>query len=913
MASPNSSSGATVDPDKLPIPLLDCKAEINISMNGADVAISAVRSDGKLGYLYNLVLKECGYAFTEEWAELAIKKGFHWLEDTKLRPILFIKIDREDTMSRLSDNLGKSIETFGSRLIGKKIWLPTLATAEGWVSHKQSYFVNVTVFNAHARALDGATILMALPESKEGQLIVDTIREAKKRAPVTPTPDANGNPKRAAEAANGDGNSTQTADKPSFTIGEVKGKCWWLQADPDIWKVDALKVGAKDEYSTHNQKGNKRQVFDAFFEAKKGEWIIIYETSPSMRIKALAKVIKEAKKRNGDDIGFEIVYFFQQQTTWSKLKEQKRFASTTLAQQNQGSFFELDVNTFIEVLNTTELKGSVPQSSDQEEADKIPFHLDQVESTDWLNREPIASSLADILNTQVFTKTRPDHSFMIHLQGAWGDGKSTFMGLLKRHLKRERKWIVIDFNAWQHQHISPPWFAFLMKIYRQANNELDWWGRLKLWTQENVRRVILRRVITLVLTIVFAGLVTYLSARIFNRPELFGFKINDDGSLWGTLLEVIGGVGSAAGLVFSLAKFFVSPFGVTTPDEAKSFVEEATDPMDRIKRHFESLVGDLNKQGFEVAVFIDDLDRCNENFTVELLEGIQTLFQKKAVLYVVAGDRRWISNCFEHHYKEVQDVKDSGQRLGYLFLEKAFQLSIRLPNVSGEAKKIYWAHILNPRKHRDELQSTEGQTEQPQNKEDKEKLETTVKDLLKQESQTGAVNPDKIKEIREQHQVSMAVATQVLLKVMDGTKEDVRHLLENHYDLIDTNPRAIKRLANQYTVLRNILTAEQKAFNRDKLFRWLIMENKYPVFTDWLESRPRDFTAHEKEDLDESLHHLLDDVNWKKLMFSDGMPYGGPLLAKDIQTFIGGDLPKDKAKSNGAKPAAKRKADVSKA
>lgn len=104
--------------------------------------------------------------------------------------------------------------------------------------------------------------------------------------------------------------------------------------------------------------------------------------------------------------------------------------------------------------------------------DKIRFHLDQVETTDRLDREPVAESLARLINQDIFSKEQNlQHSFMIHLQGEWGSGKSTFLNLLTKHLNTpHRKWLIVDYNAWENQHIDPPWWAFLSNIHRESMN-----------------------------------------------------------------------------------------------------------------------------------------------------------------------------------------------------------------------------------------------------------------------------------------------------------------------------------------------------------------------------------------------------------------------------------------------------------
>ncbi len=50
------------------------------------------------------------------------------------------------------------------------------------------------------------------------------------------------------------------------------------------------------------------------------------------------------------------------------------------------------------------------------------------------------------------------------------------------------------------------------------------------------------------------------------------------------------------------------------------------------------------------------------------------------------------------------------------------------------------------------------------------------------------------------------------LEIMSEDAEDVKHKLQNHSDLIEANPRSIKRLANQYNVYRDILIAERREF-----------------------------------------------------------------------------------------------------
>ena len=67
--------------------------------------------------------------------------------------------------------------------------------------------------------------------------------------------------------------------------------------------------------------------------------------------------------------------------------------------------------------------------------EKIDFHLDDPALEDKLGRRPIANSLAKLINDDIFGNKKC-HAFMAHLQGRWGEGKSSFMKFLKTGYKR---------------------------------------------------------------------------------------------------------------------------------------------------------------------------------------------------------------------------------------------------------------------------------------------------------------------------------------------------------------------------------------------------------------------------------------------------------------------------------------------
>ena len=67
---------------------------------------------------------------------------------------------------------------------------------------------------------------------------------------------------------------------------------------------------------------------------------------------------------------------------------------------------------------------------------------------DRLNRSDIANKFATYLRNY-----SNEESFVIGIQGRWGDGKTSFINLIKSHLQsnqipEENEYIIIDFNPW---------------------------------------------------------------------------------------------------------------------------------------------------------------------------------------------------------------------------------------------------------------------------------------------------------------------------------------------------------------------------------------------------------------------------------------------------------------------------------
>ncbi|WP_282068241.1 KAP family P-loop NTPase fold protein [Olleya namhaensis] len=554
----------------------------------------------------------------------------------------------------------------------------------------------------------------------------------------------------------------------------------------------------------------------------------------------------------------------------------------------------LEIITLPDVLKTAEKKGiryseylnNLDTHKEEKvisgiKSDKIPFHLDQVVNEDKLGREPVAKEFVRLIKNDIFTDDL-NHSFMVHLQGKWGAGKSSFLNFIKNNLNSdEEKWIIVEYNAWQNQHIKPPWWSFIDQVYLQSRHQiyltgirLSWYFRGK----ELFRRIWhysgWDKVTAFVIFLASIGSVIYFSEdiiKIFNKDS----SIENN---FGSFLKIILALISIVTTLFAFSKFITIPFFINSSKEAKSFVLRASDPMNKIKEHFNKLVDSINskKHKRQLAIFIDDIDRCDQEFIVQLLEGIQTLFKDKRVLYIVSGDKRWISTSFGNMYKDFAKDEIEKKQMGEVFIEKAFQLSFRLPNISEESKQHYWDHILGM-KTKQKSKKINSIDELTKDKQDELKL-------VLEDSKSELTNPSFVQEIQEKYNLSGDTASNVVIEEKNKDTEELKHLLQDYHKHIDTNPRSIIRLANNYTMARTILMAERVIFNEHKLFRWLIIEDLCPEVKN---ITPNSSNISEFEELIKKNKDIVKRNNSLKLLNGELGFIEGQIQIEDIRTLTG--------------------------
>lgn len=117
---------------------------------------------------------------------------------------------------------------------------------------------------------------------------------------------------------------------------------WWLNANPNIWKLSDFKEGECQTYTSRNEKGNKRRVYKYFESVQEGDLVIGYESTPTKQVKAILEITKPLHQtEEGEVIEFELIEKLEIPVFWSELQNNTGLKNCEVFINNQGSLFKL--------------------------------------------------------------------------------------------------------------------------------------------------------------------------------------------------------------------------------------------------------------------------------------------------------------------------------------------------------------------------------------------------------------------------------------------------------------------------------------------------------------------------------------------------------------------------------------------
>ncbi|MDX1964947.1 MAG: P-loop NTPase fold protein [Pirellulales bacterium] len=318
-------------------------------------------------------------------------------------------------------------------------------------------------------------------------------------------------------------------------------------------------------------------------------------------------------------------------------------------------------------------------------------------NVDFINFTGVADTVAELI---LQADGRP---ISIGVSGAWGTGKSSLIKLTRASLGRktteQRKFVVVEFNAWLYQGYDDARAALVEIIAEALKAESESTGKSGALAKasELLGRVnwlrIAKHSATLAASL-FLGLPIGLMGRVLKSGKDAVDGVSEEEA--GEAEKVAEGVGAEASALLR-SKTEKSP-----PKEIQG-----------IRDSFEETLKEL---GVTLVVLIDDLDRCLPETTISTLEAIRLFLFLHNTAFVIAADNEMIKYAVRKHFEGIGD----DQLISYF--DKLIQVPIRVPPLGTQEVRAYMMLLFA-----DNVKLSE---EPQQDKEVKERMRKAVCDQL---------------------------------------------------------------------------------------------------------------------------------------------------------------------------------------
>ncbi len=190
-----------------------------------------------------------------------------------------------------------------------------------------------------------------------------------------------------------------------------KNNYWFLVANPKIWSMNSMSVGDEQDYTLYNENGNKQKIFQNFIDAREGDIVIGYESTPSKQIVAIFQVSKFQvnEKNDKEKIYFRKVERLTEPINYSTFKDVWELEQMEYLKNMQGSLFKLTIDEYDCLMDI--IREYNPRKN-------INSNLEKYSKENFLDEVYMNEYKYDELKTILYRKKN------IILQGAPGVGKT---------------------------------------------------------------------------------------------------------------------------------------------------------------------------------------------------------------------------------------------------------------------------------------------------------------------------------------------------------------------------------------------------------------------------------------------------------------------------------------------------------
>ena len=145
---------------------------------------------------------------------------------------------------------------------------------------------------------------------------------------------------------------------------------WWLVANPKIWSLSNMNVGDEQDYTLYNENGHQRRILQNFLNAKEGDIVIGYESTPTKQIVGLLEV---SKANDGQSVFFRKTETLPTPISYSVLRSTPGLVDMECMKNQQGSFFKVTPDEYDIIMELIRGENPLPKKEKKEAYDRGKF------------------------------------------------------------------------------------------------------------------------------------------------------------------------------------------------------------------------------------------------------------------------------------------------------------------------------------------------------------------------------------------------------------------------------------------------------------------------------------------------------------------------------------------------------------
>lgn len=157
-------------------------------------------------------------------------------------------------------------------------------------------------------------------------------------------------------------------------------------------------------------------------------------------------------------------------------------------------------------------------------------------------------------------------------------------------------------------------------------------------------------------------------------------------------------------------------------------------------------------------------------------------------------------------------------------------MSVSVPQISVYKRKEYWKNLLIAVEEHDDISIEQVE----------KKAELKAQEIMNIETPESEEELHKV--IRDQTDPLVERKLRAYASIHTASSEiieETEHMLEKYSDLVEPNPRSMKRLVNAFGIQQAVNFLVARDVENDPLVRWTIIELRWPLLADLLSQNPQ--------------------------------------------------------------------------